>query len=54
MKNTIKLNNLPAIGALVGIGIGVFTKAGIIGTLLYGAGLSAIGYYVENKIVKND
>jgi hypothetical protein len=54
MKHTLKLNNLPAIGALIGVGIGVFTRAGVIGTLIYGAGLAGIGYYVENKIVNND
>lgn len=54
MKNPIKLNNLPAIGALIGVGVGVLTRAGIIGTLIYGAGLAGIGYYIENKIVNND
>lgn len=54
MKNPIKIDNLPAIGAFIGVGIGVFTKAGVFGTLIYGAGLAAIGYYIEKKIVNND
>lgn len=54
MKNPLKIDNLAAIGGVVGISIGVVSKAGIIGTLVYGIALSGLGYYIQNKIVKND
>ncbi len=43
------INSLPSIGALVGVGLGVITKAGVLGTIILGIGLSGLGYYIQNK-----
>jgi len=49
VKNLNSINGIPAIGALVGVGFGIFSKAGIFGTLILGTAMAGLGYYIQNK-----
>lgn len=48
-KKLPQINSLAAVGALIGVGIGVISRSRTITTLILGAALAAAGNYIQKK-----
>jgi hypothetical protein len=47
--NIKSIDGLPAVGALIGVGVGVYSRLGVFITLLLGSAFAGMGYYINNK-----